>query len=169
MSLYGFPKCYPIPTVSPQLQNERPDKFNEIRFLIQQITSLRDAKENLNSEDGAQSSQLRTLKGAKCATFWCNVPRLVLCILWNFAFFWQTCRRKAPNFEQLRSVNCSPQCRMVALKALPKKMCRISSFAKIKGVRVQHFTMICGVRCSTRSDCRLGNAPKNSRKCTVSW
>ena len=49
---------------------------------------------------------------------------------------------------------------MVALKALPKKNSRISSFAKIKGVRVQHFTIICGVRCSTRSDCRLGNAPK---------
>ena len=28
----------------------------------EQITSLRDAKENLNSEDGAQSSQLRTLR-----------------------------------------------------------------------------------------------------------
>jgi len=37
-------------------------------FEYDQITSLRDAKENLNSEDGAQSSQLRTLKGAKCAT-----------------------------------------------------------------------------------------------------
>ena len=47
-----------------------------------------------------------------------------------------------------------------------EKNSRISSFAKIKGVRVEHFTMICGIRCFTRSDCRLGNAPKNSRKCT---
>ena len=96
MSLYGFPKYYRIPTMDErdkirERERERESRPSSLSYMSQlchpnykmkdhtnltkyifntnKLLHYATQKENLNSEDGAQSSQLLTLKGAKCATF----------------------------------------------------------------------------------------------------